>query len=201
MRTKNMKIWISSPSYIIRKSLTILSKSVFQGAIVMENDEKIVAKDAIVRFNPDILILDFAVYPVYNAGHGRNYHVFLPAETLVCGVSRMEYNVLNNDFFDVTLSINDTFNALSQKLESLLNKNNVEEKAQTDDLSDREKEVLVGIVKGKTNKEIADDLNLSVHTIISHRKNITRKLDIKSSSGLTIYAIMNNLIAIGDVKL
>ena len=53
-----MKIWISSPSYIIRKSLTILSKSVFQGAIVMENDEKIVAKDAIVRFNPDILILD-----------------------------------------------------------------------------------------------------------------------------------------------
>ena len=94
-----------------------------------------------------------------------------------------------------------SFNALSQKLESLLNKNNVEEKAQTDDLSDREKEVLVGIVKGKTNKEIADDLNLSVHTIISHRKNITRKLDIKSSSGLTIYAIMNNLIAIGDVKL
>ena len=196
-----MKIWISSPSYIIRKSLTILSKSVFQGAIVMENDEKIVAKDAIVRFNPDILILDSAFFPIYHAGNARNYLGFLPSETLVCGVSRMEYNDLNNDFFDVTLSINDTFNALSQKLESLLNKNNVEEKAQTDDLSDREKEVLVGIVKGKTNKEIADDLNLSVHTIISHRKNITRKLDIKSSSGLTIYAIMNNLIAIGDVKL
>lgn len=61
-------------------------------------------------------------------------------------------------------------------------------------LSDREKDVLIEIVKGLSNKEIADTLCISVHTVITHRKNITRKLNIHSTAGLTIYAIVNKLI-------
>ena len=78
---------------------------------------------------------------------------------------------------------------------------NVAEKNTTDDLSAREVEVLVHIVKGLSNKEIADTMCLSTHTVMSHRKNIVRKLNIHSIAGLTIYAIVNGIIDLNDEKL
>lgn len=65
-------------------------------------------------------------------------------------------------------------------------------------LSEREKEIIIGIVEGLSNKEIADKLFLSIHTVITHRRNITRKLQIHSTSGLTIYAIVNGLVQIEE---
>ena len=62
------------------------------------------------------------------------------------------------------------------------------------ELTKRETAVLVQLAQGKTNKEIADALNVSVHTVISHRKNITHKTGIKSVAGLTVYAMLNSLI-------
>ena len=62
------------------------------------------------------------------------------------------------------------------------------------ELSKRETDVLVAVAKGMMNKEIADQMNISIHTVISHRKNITRKTGIKSVSGLTVYALLNNLL-------
>ena len=70
---------------------------------------------------------------------------------------------------------------------------------QTEELSDREKDILVQIVKGLSNKEIADVLFISPHTVITHRKNITRKLNIHSTAGLTIYAIVNKLVDINSL--
>ena len=67
-------------------------------------------------------------------------------------------------------------------------------------LSDREKDILVGVVKGQTNKEIADSLFLSVHTVLTHRRNIARKLEIHSPAGLVIYAIVNGIVKIEDIK-
>ncbi len=61
-------------------------------------------------------------------------------------------------------------------------------------LTAREIEVLVCIVKGMANKEVADALNISITTVISHRKKIMDKLNIKAVSGLTIYAVMNGYI-------
>lgn len=68
------------------------------------------------------------------------------------------------------------------------------------ELSDREKEILVGVAKGLLNKEIADEYNISINTVITHRKNITRKTGIKTVSGLTVYAILNNLIDINSIE-
>lgn len=68
-------------------------------------------------------------------------------------------------------------------------------------LSKREKEIIVCVTKGMSNKMIADHLNLSIHTVTTHRKNIAAKLQIKTQSGLTIYAIVNGLIAMDDVKM
>lgn len=64
----------------------------------------------------------------------------------------------------------------------------------SNELSGREIDVLKLVAFGKTNKEIAFELCISIHTVISHRKNITEKLGIKSISGLTVYAILNNYI-------
>ncbi len=68
-------------------------------------------------------------------------------------------------------------------------------------LSDRERDVIIALVQGMQNKEIADHLCISVNTVITHRRNIARKLQIHSPAGLTIYAIINNLVDISTVKL
>jgi len=69
-----------------------------------------------------------------------------------------------------------------------------------DALSDREKDVIISLVQGMSNKEIADHLFISVNTVITHRRNIARKLQIHSPAGLTIYAIVNGLVDISSVK-
>ncbi len=80
-----------------------------------------------------------------------------------------------------------------------------DEKNETDEnskeqLSNREKDILVGVVKGQTNKEIANALCLSVHTVLTHRRNIARKLEIHSPAGLVIYAIVNGIVKVEDIK-
>ena len=70
-----------------------------------------------------------------------------------------------------------------------------------DALSDREKDVIIALVQGMSNKEIADHLCISTNTVITHRRNIARKLQIHSPAGLTIYAIINGLVDISSVKL
>ena len=59
--------------------------------------------------------------------------------------------------------------------------------------------ILVAVARGLTNREIADQYFISIHTVISHRKNITRKTGIKTIAGLTVYALLNNMISEGDL--
>lgn len=89
-----------------------------------------------------------------------------------------------------------------EQLEQLFNgENNSTSGENNKGLSLRETDVLQLIVKGSTNKEIADRLNISLNTVLSHRKNITTKLGIKTVSGLTFYAIMNGIISGDDIEL
>ena len=67
-------------------------------------------------------------------------------------------------------------------------------------LSTREKEIIVCVVKGMTNKQIAEKLFISTHTVITHRRNIAAKLQIHSPAGLTIYAIVNRLVELNQIK-
>ena len=68
------------------------------------------------------------------------------------------------------------------------------------ELSNREIDVLVSVAKGMTNKEISDLLSISVHTVITHRKNIVKKTGIKSVAGLTVYALLNNLVEESEIN-
>jgi regulator of cell morphogenesis and NO signaling len=70
----------------------------------------------------------------------------------------------------------------------------------TEDLSEREKDIVRSVAKGLSNKEIADEHFISIHTVITHRRNISRKLGIHSSAGLTVYAILNKLVDIEDLR-
>lgn len=76
-----------------------------------------------------------------------------------------------------------------------------EKSSEQEALSAREKEIIACVVKGMTNKETAECLCLSIHTVITHRRNIARKLQIHSPAGLTIYAIVNKLVELADIKL
>ena len=87
--------------------------------------------------------------------------------------------------------------ALSQVSVEQPSQSNIQD---TDALSERERDVLIQVVNGLSNKEIADKLFISIHTVMTHRKNITRKLNIHSTAGLTIYAIVNKLINIDSLK-
>ena len=86
---------------------------------------------------------------------------------------------------------------MSAKISSMISQTPMSD----EQLSDREKDVIVALVQGMTNKEIADHLFISINTVITHRRNIARKLQIHSPAGLTIYAIVNNLVDISSVKL
>ena len=94
--------------------------------------------------------------------------------------------------YDESISIFDDLETLSKKIAGLLDNQ--------DTLSQREKEIVICVVKGMTNKEIAEKLFLSIHTVITHRRNISKKLQMHSAAGLTIYAIVNKLVALSDVK-
>lgn len=71
---------------------------------------------------------------------------------------------------------------------------------QSSELTPREKEILVSVAKGFINKEIAELHDISIHTVISHRRNITQKIGIKTVPGLTVYAILNDLVDINDIQ-
>lgn len=76
-------------------------------------------------------------------------------------------------------------------------KNNLlDDRIEICDLSAREIEIVKHIALGLSNKEIADIVCLSPHTVITHRKNIARKLNIHSTAGLTIYAVVNGIVTI-----
>ncbi len=98
-------------------------------------------------------------------------------------------------FYDC-ISLNSTSTEITSTISNVLNQAEPthDKKPENNELSLREKEVLQLVALGNSNKEIAEKLFISIHTVISHRKNITEKLGIKSISGLTVYAVLNKLI-------
>ena len=116
---------------------------------------------------------------------------------VVCSI--IDNNVLKE--YDEHFAICDDIDVIASKINRLLHTEEEEEKDnEQETLSQREKEIITCVVKGMTNKAIADQLYLSIHTVITHRRNIARKLQIHSPAGLTIYAIVNKLVELSEIK-
>ncbi|MCR5130090.1 MAG: LuxR C-terminal-related transcriptional regulator [Prevotella sp.] len=127
--------------------------------------------------------LSATLYNIYNNEEWLSQHAEVEDHIFIPAIRRLEQRSRQND--------------VSAKISSMINQS----PTSTETLSDREKDVVVSVVQGMSNKEIADHLCISVNTVITHRRNIARKLQIHSPAGLTIYAIVNNLVDITSVSL
>ncbi len=114
------------------------------------------------------------------------------------GISQLPQQVLQ--LYDESISVVDDLAVMASKIRRLTDSNQ-EPDSDREPLSQREKEIITLVVKGLTNKEIADRLFISVHTVMTHRRNIARKLEIHSATGLTIYAIVNHLVDLTEIKI
>lgn len=107
--------------------------------------------------------------------------------------------------FDGVVDVRDNLSTIVQTVADAADNSNIDpllkaSRANNYDLTKRETAVLIEVARGLTNKEIAERLNVSVFTVTTHRKNIVRKTGIKSVAGLTVYALLNNLIDEEDVN-
>ena len=193
----NNRVIICEPSEIITTGLYEIIQGITGFDVVMRLDspenlsEKLLVSDAnVLIINPSLL--GFSGQALLSQLTKENPH--LTCIALV--TSYMEESALRS--YNAVIGINDNKLKIVNKLNQIV-QSDKSEKSDDVELSKREIDVLVAVAKGMMNKEIADQMNLSIHTVISHRKNITRKTGIKSVSGLTVYALLNNLIDENEV--
>lgn len=144
-------------------------------------------KSIIIKYFPGDSLrnnqLSATLYDIYNNEEWLALHAVVEDKIFIPAIKCLEDKSRQSD--------------VSAKISSMIGKN----QEGADALGEREKDVIVALVQGMSNKEIAEHLCISVNTVITHRRNIARKLQIHSPAGLTIYAIVNNLIDISAVKL
>ena len=188
------KIIIVEPSPIVSAGLASYFDDIKQVSIVSQLDRIDRMEEKLAAYNPDILIINPLLIAYDTNEHFlkicRDFSNVIPVALVT---SYVDAGILKQ-FKDV-IEINDSKQKVVTKIFNLLSDNKLtQDKPENIELSNRETDVLVALVKGLTNKEISDKLYISVHTVITHRKNIVRKTGIKSVSGLTGYALLNNLV-------
>lgn len=184
---------ILHPSEIIRKGLTIILEDKLFVNIKTCSDLKNIDESVINSYSDMVIVL-----PVDLANHELFVKYRSKANRLMLvGITTTPIHKTQKDLFDFTFSVFDSPITFVEQLKLFLSvDNNVKEEGE---LTIREKEVLKLIALGHTNKSIADTLFISTHTVISHRKNITDKLGIKSIPGLTVYAIIQKIITQSEI--
>ena len=195
-----IRIAIAETSVIIRGGLTAALKRLPNVKVQPIELISIEALHDCVRTQcPDMLIVNPAFGDYFDIGKFREETSGKKIRVIALVTSFVDASLLSK--YDESISIFDDLERLSKKISGLLNVPSEEEDLENQDaLSQREKEIVICVVKGMTNKEIAEKLFLSIHTVITHRRNISKKLQIHSAAGLTIYAIVNKLVTLNDVK-
>ena len=144
----------------------------------------------------DIIIINPGVIDYNDRFDIRSYFGNSNAAIIALTHNNYEENVLRQ--YNECIGIYDNAPRIIQKLKNSIEENTNNPKNDLYELSARERDILTAVAKGMTNKEIADKFNISIYTVISHRRNISQKLGINSIPGLTVYAIMNKLVDISD---
>ncbi|WP_290452732.1 LuxR C-terminal-related transcriptional regulator [uncultured Muribaculum sp.] len=140
-------------------------------------------KDIIIRYLPqrENNLLNAVLFDIINCEQDLVSHCKVEDTLLVPAVRELEARMAENlSMVDDTVATNGSVSA--------------------DMLSNREKEIIAHVARGMSNKGIADKLFLSVHTVTTHRRNISNKLQIHSPAGLAIYAVVNGLVNIDDLE-
>ena len=190
---------VAETSHIIRKGLVYILSQLAIVSKVVELKELEDINCQISKIKPDAILINPMLL---GHTHKSNIRQQLNLSKQVAIIA-LVYNIIDERFYqsyDGVIRINDSESKIEEILSVCLNKE-LTKTSDQEDLSDREKEILVSVVKGMSNKEIAEFHNISIHTVITHRRNIGRKLEIHSVSGLTIYAILNKFVDIKDIQL
>ena len=201
MATAKKNIVIAENSYLLSKGLIQAMSQLSSIGNIRELDTKRSLSTQIEIEDPDIIIINplllGSILTMRTPWEALKIEKDIPIIALV--YSLIDENYLQN--FDAVINITDSFDTLTNKFQKVIDEMDMQENDNAEELSEREKEILIAVVKGFINKEIADHFNLSIHTVIAHRRNITRKLSIHSVSGLTVYAILNKLVDLNDIKI
>lgn len=197
--SETIRIAIAETSVIIRSGLALALKRLpnlkIQPIELLSTEA---LSDCLRSQCPDILIVNpvfgnyFDVSRFREETQGKGIRLVALASTYI------EASLLSK--YDDSISIFDDLESLAAKISRLQDIQPEAEGDSQESLSQREREIVICVVKGMTNKEIAESLFLSIHTVITHRRNISKKLQIHSAAGLTIYAIVNKLVELSDVK-
>ncbi len=193
------KIVIAEPSPIVSAGMLKYFEELnqIQVASVVDNIDDL--NDKMIIHNPDILIVNPLMMGYTNNNIIRQINQNYPDTICIALVTTfIDKNMLR--YFKEFIELSDSKQKVANKIFNIIN-NNDDSSSQNEsvDLSNRETDVLICVAKGMTNKDISDMLNISVHTVVTHRKNIVKKTGIKSVSGLTVYALLNNLVEESEI--
>lgn len=197
-----LKIAIAEPSAIIRTGLeTVLKKLPGFRIQVTEIGTADLLQETLRMQQPDLLIINPSIAGCFALEQIKEETTCTNMKCIALLYTVADHVLLRP--YDDQINIYDSPDELRHKLERLhaVKEEEGTEGEEQQTLSTREKEIVVCVVKGMTNREIADRLFLSTHTVITHRRNIARKLQVHSASGLTIYAIVNKLVELNDIKI
>ena len=196
----NKRILLIVPSQIVAKGLERVFEDL--GEFRVTDTLSDVSRSSTGRLrqtDADVLIVDPSVF---DAETRLNVRAFLAeytdAPVLALLTALQDEDSLRQ--YDGVIQLYDAPSSVVLKVRSALESGNESPRTEGEELSQREKEILICVAKGMLNKEIADLYNISIYTVITHRKNITRKTGIKTVAGLTVYALLNNLIDINSVE-
>lgn len=192
-----VKITIAEPSLIIRTGLI----GVIEGidplkAEIYEVGDTEQLRTALMWQKPDILVVNPVSPGLLSLQQLRKESGNTKMKCVALQTALTSPAALKG--YDECISVYDSVETVADKLLRTVNEPLPDKRHES--LSTREKEVIACVVQGLTNKQIADKLFISAHTVITHRRNISAKLDIHSPAGLTIYAIVNKLVALDDVR-
>lgn len=195
---RRLRVAIVEPSVIIAEGLAgvVASGNEYEVVFIAESMRTLVERFAVVA--PDVVIVGSQV--ICGVQSIRTQYQELQGVALAL----LSTTVCDEEYvrqFDGVINIYDDRSQVLRKLGSVVEQAETNPYSESHDLSERERDVLILVAKGLANKEIAERLNISIHTVMSHRKNITHKTGIKSVAGLTVYALLNNILDQSDVML
>lgn len=197
--SRALRVLIAEPSVLVCDGLRTLLESAGGFCVVGEISDLSILDERLRITDADIAIINPSLV---DSRWSHNLKTAFPMLQSVRTLA-VVYGMFDDDMlrqFDAVAKIVDSPSSILCKLRHITSDDADGRTENLYDLTDREREILVAVAHGRTNKEIADEHNISVHTVISHRKNITRKTGIKSVAGLTVYAFLNNIISRSDME-
>ena len=195
-----LKVLVASSSVIIRSGLSSVLRRLHELNIQpVEISSPEMLEHYVTLHTPDIIMIDPTFGGWFNLAEFKEAYNKLTGVKFVAVIASVIDSMQLKDYNE-RIALYDSVEVIAEKLNGLMKTEDEMQDSDAEPLSQREKEIITYVVKGLTNKEIADNLCLSVHTVITHRRNIARKLQIHSPAGLTIYAIVNKLVELKDIE-